>query len=136
MAEIEVRIDAGDIGRLRAKIDDHVLQRWLKEVVIEAQNVFQRETRRGGKGRVYKRGRRTHRASRPGDFPAVDTGRLTTGTRIAVSGFKGEVGSNVPYASFLMTGTRHMAKRKMYDDALLLALKKKPAPDGYVGWII
>ena len=135
MAVIDVKIDPGSADDLRAVVDDDALERWLKEIVLEAQNICVREMHKGGKGRVYIRRGKAHRASAPGDYPAVDTGRLSASTRIAVKYPRGEIGSNVPYAKFML-GTKYIAPRRLYADALHESLKKKPAPDGYVGWVI
>lgn len=89
---------------------------------------------KAGSGRMYGK----HRASAPGEPPAVDTGRLrgSISTNWSGSGMakgstegvaRGEdgvgqpdakedmftvvVGTNVPYASFLEFGTRNMAPR-------------------------
>ncbi|AFD25824.1 HK97 gp10 family phage protein [Deinococcus gobiensis] len=66
-----------------------------------------------GQGREYPRGRgRVHRASAPGDGPAVDTGRLRQSIgiqRISPTHFR--VGTNVIYAPLLEFGTRKIAAR-------------------------
>lgn len=59
-----------------------------------------------GRGRRYKRGkRRYHRASRAGDAPARDTGRLirSIGTHVERDGSRGAVGvkRSAPYAKYL-----------------------------------
>lgn len=59
-----------------------------------------------GQGRRYKRGkRRYHRASRAGDAPARDTGRLirAIGTHVERDGSRGAVGvkRSAPYAKYL-----------------------------------
>ena len=68
-----------------------------------------------GTGREYPRGRKTHRASAPGQPPAVDTGRLrgsithdlqTEGQRVTA-----RVGTNVEYAKELEFGTSTKAAR-------------------------
>lgn len=65
-----------------------------------------------GQGRIYKRGRRQHRASKPGDPPATDTGRLKTSINIQQLGpYKGRVGTNVRYALLLEFGTPRVKAR-------------------------
>lgn len=72
-----------------------------------------------GKGKVYRRGTTTHRASRPFDPPAPDTNnlrqsvfveRLPDGTWVA--------GVAAPYAAALEFGTIHMAPRPFMTQAL------------------
>lgn len=75
-----------------------------------------------GAGRTYTRGRVTHRASAPGDPPAVDTGQLRAsithqlGTDSA--GLFALVGSNLRKALWLELGTSRMAARPFLRPAL------------------
>lgn len=68
-----------------------------------------------GSGRQYGR----HRASAPGDSPAVDTGRLrqSIGVQKVAQGHY-RVGTNVQYAPLLEFGTRKMAARPFMRPAL------------------
>lgn len=73
--------------------------------------------RRKGKGRG-----RIHKASAPGEPPAVRTGRLITSVRSAIQrksdGIQGLIGTNVKYATFLEEGTRLMKPRPVWRRAL------------------
>ena len=131
---IEVYIDASKLRELGLALDEAGIEQWLAHVVREAGNVLQREMRKGGRGRVYHRRRGWHRASAPGDYPAVDTGRLAAGTRMRVNYPEGEIGSSVPYAKYLQFGTKKMAARKLYREALLDAIKRLHGPDSIVVW--
>ncbi len=68
-------------------------------------------------GRVYRRGRRVHVASAPGEPPAVDTGNLVNSVaarpNIVVRALQaiGIVSVGAEYALFLEKGTKKMAKR-------------------------
>lgn len=65
-----------------------------------------------GRGRLYKRGNITHRASAPGQGPAVDTGRLRQSIAVVKVGDQHyRIGTNVRYAPLLEFGTRHIAPR-------------------------
>lgn len=65
-----------------------------------------------GRGREYRRGNVTHRASAPGDPPAVDTGRLRQSLGVQrIGNGHYRVGTNVEYAPLLEFGTRQMAAR-------------------------
>jgi HK97 gp10 family phage protein len=71
---------------------------------------------RPGEGRLYTRRGVTHRASRAGAPPAVDTGRLRSSYTFRVGTVGGgrayvDVGTNVKYARFLEFGTIHMRPR-------------------------
>lgn len=63
-------------------------------------------------GRVYRRGGRTHTASSPGNFPAIDSGELKRHTRTIRTGrarFKVMFGK--AYAVYLEYGTIRMSAR-------------------------
>lgn len=61
------------------------------------------------------------RSSAPGEYPANQFGTLARRTRKIQQDNHVEVGSSARHARFLM-GTRKMAKRKMFDDAIKEAL--------------
>lgn len=120
----------------------------MLEAGYELQRKIQTLLSQPGKGRLYPkgtvivqrggntlmwidpaRGRRSdHRASSPGDPPAVDTGRLRGSIRVVdMSGparVHVRVGTNVKYAPMLEYGTRRMAARPFMQPALGMA---KPA---------
>lgn len=66
-------------------------------------------------GRKYKRGRKTHQASAPGETPAVDTGELARSIvyEIRRNGLEIEIGAEAgaPYAKWLEEGTNKMEAR-------------------------
>ena len=68
----------------------------------------------GGSGRTYNKSnpKRTHVASRPGDYPATDTGFLVSqiSTNVIVQGETviGQIISAAPYSKHLEFGTRRM----------------------------
>lgn len=70
------------------------------------------------KGRRF----RTHKASAPGEPPAVDTGRLrggiATDIRFTLFGLEGVVGTNVDYGPMLEFGTKKIKPRPMWGRAL------------------
>jgi len=77
----------------------------MRIACMEVENAIVKSFPKHGKGEKYKRGRKTHRASLPGQPPAVDTGRLKSSiTHRVISGLtkiKGKVGTNVSYAGIL-----------------------------------
>ena len=93
-----------------------------------------------GSGRLYKRGNRSHRASRPGSPPARDTGILVNSVSFEVTKtgnqIKGAVGPDVDkirrddprvdvdYGLFLELGTSKRAKRPWLKPALIKSRKK------------
>ena len=112
-------------------IDGAVAQRMCEAVKV-VRNEAVLTLSRPGKGRVYenyiyedeagnmKFGRRRnipHRASAPGDPPAVDTGRLRQSVRYEVEGNIGLVGTDLDYGKKLQFGTRKVAARPWLDVA-------------------
>jgi len=134
MAFAELKIDTSELDGLTVELSEEKLEGWLKRVVLEAQNILTREMRKGGRGRVYRRRGKVHRASAPGDYPAVDTGRLARSTTVAVNYPAAWIGSGVSYAPYLMFGTSKMARRKLYGDALEEAIPKVPLPSDFVSF--
>lgn len=117
---------------LRAQIDEEVIAEWVEDRLNDGRNEFIKQMGRGGGGggRTYSRGRKTHSASSPGDYPKTDGGRLANSTDYQMnSSREGVLGSDVEYALYLTTGTSKMGPRKMYADALEDALKRRPASD-------
>lgn len=77
-------------------------------------NIAKRKILRGPKtGRWYRRGKRRHRASAPGQPPASDTGRLVNAisSRANRRAFTIAVVANTKYAAALEYGTRRMRPR-------------------------
>lgn len=98
----------------------------LARVGVELTSQIRQTLSQPGSGVVYKRGSGSHRASAPGEPPAVDTGRL----RASYDWRTGrdprpyvEVGSSVVYAPFLEFGTSRMQARPHF----------RPSIDAYRG---
>ena len=68
-------------------------------------------------GREYKRGRRVHVASAPGESPAVDSDTLRDSIQTQVEGLSAVVGTNVEYAAVLEFGGARMAPRPAWGPA-------------------
>jgi len=64
---------------------------------------------RKGSGRLYG----NHRASKAGQYPAKNTGRLLRGTDFRSGPRHMEFGSNVEYAEFMENGTKTIAPRPL-----------------------
>lgn len=63
-------------------------------------------------GREYRRGKKTHQASGPGEAPAVDTGNLMNSIQTTVeSPMRAVVSVNAEYGVWLEFGTVHIAPR-------------------------
>lgn len=87
----------------------------LADVGVEAVNRVRVALSTPGKGRVYRRGKVLHRASAPGQPPAVDTGQLRASyTHRLGEDAEGpyvEIGTNLKTAPWLEFGTRRMQPR-------------------------
>jgi HK97 gp10 family phage protein len=76
-------------------------------------------------GRNYKRGKRRHQASAPGETPAVDTGNLMNSIQaVQESDLHATIGVGAEYAVWLEFGTRRIAPRPFLGPAFEWA---KPA---------
>lgn len=71
-------------------------------------------------GRHYKRGKKFHIASSPGNPPAIDSGELLRSIMFDVRDMEVEVGSigGAPYAEFLEFGTKKMEARPFLGPAV------------------
>lgn len=120
----------GEFIRYRYKFpllsDDVAIDRLLRLLVFEAKGQAQEmhsSSPRGG--RVYSRGKKSHKASAPGEAPAVDTGELMQSIYAkAPTGNTAEYGAAASYAGYLEEGTRKMAPRPMLNKAAEKALDK------------
>jgi len=86
------------------------MPRMMTEIATKYANRVKRLMRDSpATGRIYKRGRKVHQASAPGEPPAPDTGNLARSVRWRVREYEGglwvaEVGSTLPYALYLEFG--------------------------------
>ena len=88
------------------------VRRIMGRVGIAVQRAVRYEIKNSPRGgRVYKRKRKTHKASAPGQAPAVDSGALLRSYTYQVGDGYVDVGSNIEYAPYLEFGTRKMAPR-------------------------
>lgn len=108
---VTVQIDLAKGDQLSAE----AAERGVRAATIEAKNLTIAALSQPGKGRAYKRGRKVHIASKPGDPPAPDTGRLRGSTQSEVlrtnDGALGIVSVNTEYAAALELGTEKIAAR-------------------------
>jgi HK97 gp10 family phage protein len=126
MAEY-IRFDEAALAAIFRSADGPVAKQ-LTRIAIKVERRAKQLASTPGRGRVY--GRRRHRASAPGDGPAVDTGRLRasiahevgrTGTTLVA-----RVGTDVEYAKFLELGTSKMAARPFLRPALTQTIGNLP----------
>jgi hypothetical protein len=129
----------------KASIDGNAVRRWISGRLNDTRNRFILQMARGpGGGKVHRKGKTVHVASKAGEYPLTDSGRLWgsvggqdygqawfRGTVEAEEEgpFTGSIYSNLQYASFLEEGTAHMAARRMLGDALAEMLDSRPEAD-------
>lgn len=110
-----------DMERVRA-IGLQAADREVARRALAMQRDIQEELSKPGSGQRYRRGRREHIASSPGDAPAVDTGRLRQSiSAVKVTDGHWRVGTNLEYALLLEFGTRKIAPRPFMRPALARA---------------
>lgn len=113
------------VGELEIGIDPEESQKWIATTINTARNILNIGMRGPHNGRLYTRANGiVHQASQAGQWPAVDSGNLRINTRLRITEDEGEIGSNVDYAEYLATGTRKMGARKLYREALDLAIEE------------
>jgi hypothetical protein len=113
--------------------DKAIVRDYLKNTIKDAKSYFVAEHSKKGRGRIYRKRGRVHRASAAGDFPAKDTGLLLRTTKVNSNSDEAVLGTNTHYAVYLTKGTIKMAARKMYREALNAALKQENhSLDGFI----
>jgi hypothetical protein len=97
---------------LQARIEKGTLD-GLQALALMAQSDAQRRILKGPKtGRVYKRGKVTHRASAPGEAPANDLGFLVGSIKIDITQkMQVDLRALAPYAIHLEYSTVNLAAR-------------------------
>jgi len=113
------------------EVDEEVIAAWIEKRLEDAQNLFLRNLNRGrGGGKVYRRGRRRHFASAPGEYPVTDGGRLSGSVHPElVSNREGILWSDVKYSKWLTEGSKYMEPRKMFAEAIKETLADRPETD-------
>lgn len=131
-----IRLEFKPWRRIRAVHDKAEILRWLHALANRAHFIFRAGMEASRGGRVYThqlrwingsirpigpRGR-PHKASVPGDWPAVDTGRLKGSIRTRVTQSSMTIGTSMPYSKHLLgTPGGLIAPRKMSKEALIAA---------------
>jgi hypothetical protein len=118
--QIEVSVDiAGTSRAFMARLGPLVSQA-VRQSAAEVEARAKIAIQIGPKsGRVYKRGRRIHQASAPGEAPATDTGNLVNSIQARPRGqFTAEVAAGAEYAEKLELGGARVAPRPFLSPAL------------------
>ncbi len=110
MTEIKIRFP-----KITFRVDGLSKERFIRRSLIDAKSHFREGYRNGAKtGYVYG----SHRASSVGEYPARRSGRLGASINISAGKNSGTMSSNLDYAGYLISGTKHMRPRKMFYEAL------------------
>lgn len=136
MIEIDVHEEKGRIASSEAiaKLEKGISD-GLMALALMAQGEAQKSILRGRKsGRIYRRGKRTHQASAPGEAPANDLGFLANNIKAELENKNtANLISNAPYSIHLEYGTRNMAARPFLRPAGdKIREKAQPIMDAYV----
>lgn len=85
----------------------------LKQMAIQTDEVAKKLIQKPSQGRVYTRGTIRHVASKPGEAPNIDTGRLLSSISFEVDPqtLTSIIGTNVKYGRYLEFGTKTIAAR-------------------------
>lgn len=116
--------------------DRKVSSEFLRQVAKDAEAELKRGIRSPPKtGRIYQRKHGRHQASRAGEYPANDTGRLANSAKGKSDSVSATIGTTMFYGKFLRNGTRKMARRKMSDSALGVVVPRALGRlRGFVRW--
>ncbi len=104
----EIKINPVDLDKFKKGVEDG-----LMALALMAQGEAQKSILRGPKsGRLYKRGKKFHQASAPGQAPANDFGFLANNIKAEMTNeLTASTFSLAPYSVHLEYGTRKMAAR-------------------------
>lgn len=87
------------------------MQQAVEGAALAIQKTAKTNISRGTRsGYVYKRRGITHVASKAGEYPKTDTGRLVNSIRTNFGRLYAQVGSDVEYSTYLENGYRHKTK--------------------------
>lgn len=108
---VTVKIDTRGLDNLLGRLEptaDAILGKGANDIKAEVQRLM----RQPKSGREYPRGAKTHRASAPGEAPAIDTGNLINSLYAERRGrLHWEEGETGEYGMYLEYGTSKMAPR-------------------------
>jgi HK97 gp10 family phage protein len=104
----EIKANPADLDKIKKGVKDGLLA-----LALMAQGEVQKSIVHGTKtGKTYKRGKKYHQASAPGEAPANDLGFLVNNVKAEVTGeLVASTLSLAPYSVHLEYGTRKMAAR-------------------------
>lgn len=106
MISINIQTKSNRIPAIKAAIRPTV-SKVVRKTALDFEAEVKLEMHKPKTGRTYRRGRRTHQASAPGESPAVDYGLLINSIQTnMINDLTAQVGSNVIYAPALEYGLR------------------------------
>jgi len=129
MAGVSVKISVR-LPSLSAEIDEDVIAGWIEDRLNDGRNTFIMHMSDGGSGIDYG----GHIASAPGEYPQTWGGALANSVMPEMHGTRsGSLISDVIYAGYLTTGTKKMAPRQMFAEALEEVIDARPETDALRG---
>ena len=129
MASVSVSVNV-QLPSLSAEIDEEVIAGWIEDRLNDGRNTFIMHMSDGGSGIDYG----GHVASAPGEYPQTWGGRLASSVDTEMHGTRsGSLFSDVEYSGYLTTGTKKMAPRQMFAEALQEVIDARPEADALRG---
>jgi HK97 gp10 family phage protein len=128
MASVKVKIEgieqtAEELKTVYKKIGQTQFQALYQSANL-VRNTAIKLIQKTSQGETYVRKASKHTASKPGDAPNTDTGRLVGSIKVYVGENHAEVKSDLDYAFFLEFGTKDIEPRPFLSPAIEMNQKK------------
>lgn len=125
------------IPKFHARFDKHAVKIFLRQIGEKTKQIMVQQAAAPKSGRVYQiGGGRSYTASAPGEYPANKFVKLSKSYRVEEAGpMSVEVGTSVPYSTFLRAGTRKMRPRKFLREAMQTALEHEKMTKPFAEWV-
>jgi len=129
MAGVSVSVNV-QLPALSAEIDEEVITGWIEDRLNDGRTTFIQHMTEGGSGIDYG----GHIASAPGEYPQTWGGALSGSVMPEMHGTRsGSLISDLIYAGYLTTGTKKMAPRQMFAEAVQEVIDARPETDALRG---
>jgi hypothetical protein len=97
---------------------DREMARLVQTTAVQIEAEIKKDMASTKHGQLYKRGKKTHVASAPGEAPAIDTGTLVNSIQsVEDVPFAAEIGTSIEYAPLLEDGTQQIQPRPAFKRA-------------------
>lgn len=123
--------------KFHARFNKGAVGHFLRQIGNKTKQIMVQQAAAPKSGRTYQiGGGRSYVASAPGEYPANKFIKLSKSYRVEEAGpMSVEIGTDVPYATFLRAGTRKMRPRKFLREALHTALEHEKMAKPFAEWV-